>query len=170
MAHDTSAMSGTRGSSMNLRNDGLPHVAQCVATYALAIIFLVFGTAKFGAMAGEAIAPLVMNSPLVSWWHTLFGVKGTTLVVGVFEILTGLLIAARPINPRLSMIGGAMAVITFLVTLSFLFSTPDATDGKGLTMLGEFLLKDLVLLSVGFWIFAASRAEVRARATNAGKH
>ncbi len=164
MAHDTMAAGSTPGLAQTRRNDSLPHLAQWIVTYALAIIFLVFGIAKFGAMAGESIAPLVMNSPLVSWWHTLFGINGTAIVVGVFEILTGLLIAARPINSRFSMIGGAMAVVTFLVTLSFLFSTPDATDGKGLTMLGEFLLKDLVLLSVGFWIFAASRAEVRARA------
>jgi len=164
MGHDTMAAGSTPGLAQTRRNDSLPHLAQWIVTYALAIIFLVFGVAKFGAMAGESIAPLVMNSPLVSWWHTVFGINGTARVVGVFEILTGLLIAARPLSPRFSMIGGAMAVVTFLVTLSFLFSTPDATDGKGLTMLGEFLLKDLVLLSVGFWIFAASRAEVRARA------
>lgn len=93
----------------------------------------------------------------------LFGINGTARVVGVFEIVAGLLIAARPFKPRLAVVGGAMAVITFLVTLSFLFSTSDATDGKGLTMLGEFLLKDLVLLAAGLWIFAASLAEVRAR-------
>lgn len=164
MAHNTAAIAGAPGSALNLRHDRLADLAQWVATYALAIIFLVFGVAKFGAMAGEAIAPLVMNSPLVSWWHTLFGINGTARVVGVFEILTGLLIAARPISPRFSVIGGAMAVITVLVTLSFLLSTPMAIDGNGLTMLGEFLLKDVVLLAVAFWIFAASRAEVRARA------
>ena len=163
MAHDAAAIGGASRPTGRLQNDRLVNLAGWIATYALAIIFLGFGVAKFGAMAGESIAPLIMNSPLVSWWHTLFGINGTARVVGVFEILTGLLIAARPLNPRFSMIGGAMAVITFIVTLSFLFSTPDATDGKGLTMLGEFLLKDLVLLSVGFWIFALSRAEVRAR-------
>lgn len=139
------------------RGDRLADLGQWAATYALAIIFLAFGAAKFGAKAGESIAPLVMNSPFVSWWHTLFGVDGTALVVGVYEILTGLLIAARPFNPRLSMIGGAMAVMTFLVTLSFLFSTPKVD-----AMLGEFLLKDLVLLGVALWVFAASRAEARA--------
>lgn len=166
MAHDAAARSKS-GSAWNLQTDSLANLGGWAITYALAIIFLGFGAAKFGAMAGESIAPLVKNSPLVFWWHDLFGINGTARVVGVSEILTGLLIAARPISPRLSMIGGAMAVVTFLVTLSFLFSTPEARVGSApwpLTMLGEFLLKDLVLLSVAFWIFGVSRAEVRARA------
>lgn len=155
---------GVIRSALNRQHDRLADLGQWAATYALAVIFLVFGTAKFGAMAGESIAPLVMNSPLVSWWHAVFGINGTARVVGVVEIVTGLLIAARPISPRLSMIGGAMAVIVFLTTLSFLLSTPGTTDGNGFTMLGQFLLKDLVMLAVSFWIFAASRAEIRARA------
>lgn len=165
MAHYTAAIVGTTRLTRSYEHDRPADLAGWVVTYALVIIFLVFGIAKFGAMAGESIAPLVMNSPLVSWWHTLFGINGTARVVGVFEIVAGLLIAARPFSPRLSMIGGAMAVITFLVTLSFLLSTPMAVDANGLTMLGEFLLKDLVLLAAGFWIFATSRAEVRAHTT-----
>lgn len=53
-------------------------------------------------------------------------------------------------------------MITFLVTLTFLFTTPMVTAGDGpfpLAMLGQFLLKDLVLLSVAVWIFGVSRAE-----------
>lgn len=145
-------------------SDRLVQASQWFLTYALAAVFLGFGAAKFSAMAGQGIAPLVMNSPLVSWWHGVFGIDGTARMVGIVELATGLLIAARPVHPRLSMIGGAMAVSTFVVTLSFLFSTPGATEGKGLTMLGEFLIKDLVLLAAGAWIFSTSRAELRAAA------
>lgn len=74
------------------------------ATYALAFIFLIFGATKFTAMGGEGIAPLVMNSPLTVWLHRAFGIDGAARFLGAYEILTRLLIAARPINPRLSMV------------------------------------------------------------------
>ena len=143
---------------------GFAEPARWLAIYALALIFLVFGLSKFTAGAGEGLAPLVSNSPLISWWHDVFGVAGTAPAVGSYEVLTALLIAARPINPRLSMIGGAMAVILFLVTLTLLFSTPGvpASDPGPfpLSMLGQFLFKDLGLLALAFMVFAGSRDEV----------
>lgn len=166
--NDTTNMRGEPGAARSLRNDGVADFGGWAANYALAVVFLIFGATKFTAMGGEGIAPLVMNSPLASWWHALFGVDGTGQVPGAYEILTGLLIAARPINPRLSVIGGAMAVITFLVTLTFLFSTPMVAAGDTpfpLSMLGQFLLKDLVLLSVALWIFGASRVEAQLHRT-----
>lgn len=163
--NDNAALArGKPGSITNLRHDSLADLARWALTYSLAIIFLAFGASKFTAMSGEALAPLIMNSPLVSWLHSLFGIDGAARALGVFEILTGLLIAARSFSPRLSVIGGAMAIVTFVVTLSFLFSTPKIATGNPfpLSMLGEFLFKDLVLLGVAFWIFATSLAEARA--------
>ncbi len=165
MAHEMATRDDDPASALASRQDGAVDLGSWAARYALAIIFLIFGGSKFAPMAGETLAPLIMNSPLVSWLHGVFGVDGAAHALGVYEIITGALIAARPLNPRLSMIGGAMAVITFLITLSFLFSTPGVAGGNPfpLTMLGQFLLKDLVLLSVSLWIFAASRAEAKLR-------
>ena len=101
-----------------------PSAGALLVTYALALIFLWFGCLKFTQYEAAGVAPLVMNSPLVAWWHGLFGIAGTSRMLGVYEILTGLLIAARPFNPRLASIGGAMAAICFAITVSFLFSTP----------------------------------------------
>ncbi len=135
--------------------------------YALAIIFLWFGLLKFTDYEASGIAPLVMNSPVVMWLHGIFGISGTAHFLGAFEILTGLLIAARHWKPRLTMIGGAMAVLTFAITLSFLFSTPGVVqpgvDGPlALSpMPGQFLLKDLVLLCVSFWVAASAFEDTR---------
>lgn len=145
---------------------GIADIGAWATSYALAVIFLIFGATKFTAMGGEGIAPLVMNSPLTGWLHGAFGIDGAARFLGAYEILAGLLIAARPVDPRLSMIGGAMAVITFLVTLTFLFTTPMVAAGDApfpLSMLGQFLLKDLVLLSVALWVFGASRAKATLR-------
>ncbi|MFN2472440.1 MAG: YkgB family protein [Sphingomicrobium sp.] len=136
-----------------------------LVTYALALVFLWFGALKFTQYEAGGIAPLVMNSPLVGWWHALFGIAGTSRMLGVYEMLTGLLIALRPIKPRLAEIGGAMATITFLVTLTFMLSTPGvAQPGYDNPLAlspfpGQFLLKDLVLLAASVSVLLGARAE-----------
>src|SRR5712692_270615 len=66
--------------------------------------------------------------------------------------------ALRPISPKASFVGSLGAVITFLLTVSFLFSTPGAAQLKyGFPVLGDagqFLIKDLVLLGASFWTAA----------------
>jgi uncharacterized membrane protein YkgB len=137
--------------------------------YALIVVFLWFGTLKFTDYEASGIAPLVINSPLVMWLNGLFGIAGTAHFLGVFEILTGVLIASRRWQPRLAVVGGAMAVLTFLITLSFMFSTPGVVqpgfDGPLAlsAMPGQFLLKDLVLLCVSFWVAASAFEEMRFR-------
>lgn len=140
-----------------------------LVNYALALIFLWFGALKFTMYEAAGIAPLVMNSPLVAWWHGMFGIAGTARMLGVYEILTGILIALRVFNPRLAAIGGAMSTICYLITVSFLFSTPGVVQPGFDNPLalsafpGQFLLKDLVLLAVSLWILFAARAEARTR-------
>ena len=135
--------------------------------YSLVIIFLWFGALKFTDYEASGIAPLVMNSPLVMWLNGVLGIGGTAHFLGVYELLTALLIACHRWQPRLSALGGAMAFLCFLVTLSFLFTTPGVVQA-GLTMPlalspmpGQFLLKDLVLLCASFWIAASSFEEAR---------
>lgn len=146
-----------------------PSNGALLVTYALALIFVWFGCLKFTQYEAAGIAPLVMNSPLVAWWHGLFGIAGTSHMLGVYEILTGVLIATRPFLPRLAAIGGAMATICFLVTVTFLLSTPTTVQPGFDTPLalsafpGQFLLKDVVLLAVSIWILFAARAEARSR-------
>ncbi|MES2755292.1 MAG: DUF417 family protein [Pseudomonadota bacterium] len=146
-----------------------PSAGALLVTYALALIFVWFGCLKFTQYEAAGIAPLVMNSPLVVWLHGMFGIAGTSRFLGVYEILTGVLIAARPFAPRLAAIGGAMATICFLITVSFLFTTPTTVQPGfdtpfALTPFpGQFLLKDVVLLAVSLWILFAARAEARLR-------
>jgi uncharacterized membrane protein YkgB len=68
-----------------------------------------------------------------------------------------MLIELRPVWPKACAVGSAMAVVLFLGTLSFLFTTPGlvATHYDGVPVLGaqpgQFLLKDLVLTGVTLW-------------------
>ena len=73
------------------------------------------------------------------------------------EIIAALLIAVAPLWPRVSAAGSVLAVVLFVGTLSFLFTTPGvvATHAAGIPVLsaqpGQFLLKDLVLIGVSLW-------------------
>ena len=137
--------------------------------YALAVVFLWFGALKFTDYEAAAIAPLVMNSPFVSWWLAVLGIEGTSRMLGVYEILTGLLLASRVFSPRLSSIGAAMSIITFLVTLTFFFTTPTVPEPRAggfpalSAMPGQFLLKDLVLFAVSVYLLGESLSARRMR-------
>ena len=147
------------------RNVTIADAGRWATHYALVVVFLWFGALKFTDYEASGIAPLVMNSPLVMWLHATVGIAGTAYFLGCFEIATALLLAARPWKPTLAAVGGAMAVLCFLITLSFMFTTPGVVQ-PGFdnplalaAMPGQFLLKDLVLLCLSFWVVGASLQE-----------
>lgn len=136
---------------------------------AMAVIFLWFGGMKFTDYEADGIAGLVINSPLVGWWQTLFGIGGTAVMLGIFEIATGLLFAGRFLSPRFSVFGAAMSVLTFLITLSFFFTTPGVSEPRAggfpaiSAMPGQFLLKDLALLAISIYCLGESLMAVSRR-------
>jgi len=94
----------------------------------------------------------------MSWMYAVLSVQAASDVIGFIEIATALLIASRPFFPEASFVGSVGAIVTFLLTISFLFSTPGALQlGHGISILGDtgqFLIKDLVLLGASCWIAA----------------
>ncbi len=78
----------------------------------------------------------------------------------------GSLIAAKPFAPQASAAGSFGAAGMFLGTLSFLATTPESwQEGQGvpqLSMLGESLLKDSVLLGAALLTAAESLRAARA--------
>jgi reactive chlorine resistance protein C len=113
--------------------------------YGLVLILVLFGMTKFTAAEAAAIKPLVSNSPIMGWLYGVLSEQGTSALIGTIEIATAILIALRPISTRASAIGSALAVGTFLTTLSFLFSTPGALAATHPAH--GFILKDVVLLA-----------------------
>lgn len=129
-----------------------------VSRYGLVITLLLIGVLKFTAGEAQGIQPLVANSPLMFWLYRVFSLQGVSNVIGVIEIVVAVLIAVRPFSARLSFIGSIGAIITFVLTVTFLFSTPGAFQfSHGFPLLGDagqFLIKDLVLLGVSIWTAA----------------
>lgn len=131
-----------------------------VSRYGLVLTLLLIGILKFTSGEAQGIQPLVVHSPLMSWLYRIFSVQAVSNLIGGIEIAVALLIALRPISARLSLIGSVGAIITFLLTVSFLFSTPGAFQfSHGFPLLGDagqFLIKDLVLLGASVWTAAES--------------
>ena len=129
-----------------------------VSRYGLVVVLLLIGVLKFTPGEAAGIQPLVAHSPLMSWMYGLLSVQGVSNVIGAIEIAIAVLIALRPLSPKASLVGSLGAMVTFLLTVSFLFSTPGAAQlNYGFPVLGDagqFLIKDLVLLGASFWTAA----------------
>ena len=136
--------------------DALGRLGVFLLRYGLVVIFLWFGILKFTAYEAEGVAPLAMNSPLLAWALAALGTQGFAMALGVIEISVGLLIATRPFSPTLSGVGSIGGIVTFVITLTLLLSTPGVVEeGMSFPFLsvkpGQFLLKDLVLLAASVW-------------------
>ncbi len=147
----------------------LESIGAKVIRYGLVIILLWVGALKFTAYEAEGIQGLIANSPLMSWMLSVMSVQGAAMLIGVVEITLGLLIATRPFAPKVSAIGSIGAIIMFLTTLSFVFTTPGVWQpGYGFPfpspMPGQFLAKDIMLLGAAIWTAGeALRASRRRR-------
>jgi uncharacterized membrane protein YkgB len=135
-------------------------VGRYLVRYTLVVVIAWIGALKYTSYEAIAIQPLIAHSPIFSWLYSTFSVRTFAAVLGSLEIIAALLIAVRPLSPRLSVIGSAMGILLFLSTLSFLFTTPGVTAAGGFPVLsvlpGQFLLKDLVLVSASLWTLGDS--------------
>ena len=132
-----------------------------ILRWVMVVIFVAFGMQKFTPQSAHGIELYISNSPFVSWL-SIFGVRGEADLLGIVELTTAALLAAGAFNPIASAIGALMGIGTFCLTWSFFFSTPGvvkwslSTDPMAWNLTGEFLFKDIVLLSVCVVLFLAS--------------
>lgn len=118
----------------------------------LSIFLILFwiGIFKFTPTEAEAIRPLVENHPLMSWMYDLFSVKTVSGIIGTIEIITALLLLLGLKWRTSRMVGGFFVIVTFLITISFLFTTPGVWNiVDGIPVTDFFVLKDLVMLGFG---------------------
>ncbi len=136
--------------------------------YTLVIILLWVGCLKFTSYEAEGIKGLVSNSPLLSWAYKIMSVQMFSQVLGVIEIILGVLIAIKAYAPKASYYGSLGAIIMFVITLSFLLTTPGILQpGYSFPALspmpGQFIAKDLLLLSAAIFTAGDALATYMAR-------
>jgi uncharacterized membrane protein YkgB len=146
----------------------ITRLGHLVSRYGLVIVLAWIGFGKYVKMESRV---LIEHSPLMSWIYDVFTVTTVARGLGTMEIVAALLIAVRPVWPRVSAVGSGLAVVLFLGTISFLFTTPGVvgTHAAGLPVLsalpGQFLLKDLVLIGVALWTLGESLTAASVRRT-----
>lgn len=133
--------------------------------WSMVLIFVLFGYAKWFEYEAQALIPLLSHSPILSWMHVAFGVQGASYALGVAEWTIGLGLIAGAWLPRVSVLASAGSAITFLTTLTLVFSTPGAWEASagGFPAMGgatSFLIKDLILLGASLVLLKDSLRRV----------
>ncbi|KIO74882.1 membrane protein [Pedobacter lusitanus] len=124
------------------------------------IVLIWIGLLKFTPSEAKAIKPLVENSWLMSWLYKIVSVQAASIMIGIFEIVTAVLLIFSFRSAKAGKIAGLLTIIIFSSTLSFLISTPGIwklMDGVPVT--DFFIVKDLAFLAVGIAVFNESQPE-----------
>ena len=154
------------------RQNTVDVVGGLLARYGLVVVIAWYGGLKFMEYEAQGIQPLVSASPFMGWLYDIFSVSAFSALLGVFELAAAALLAVKPWWPRVSAVGSLLAIMLFVATISFMFTTPgvfDASQGgfPALSLEGGFLMKDIALLGISAWTLTdALRSAGLAREAN----
>jgi uncharacterized membrane protein YkgB len=123
----------------------------------MVIIFLFFGYQKWFQYEAQALVPYISHGPLIFWMYPVFGIRGATYFLGVAEWLFGGLLFLGFWNKKFGILGALGSCFTFIATATIIPFMPDgwAASAGGFPAMTErvaFLMKDLVLLAVSFYL------------------
>jgi uncharacterized membrane protein YkgB len=123
----------------------------------MVFIFLIFGYQKWFQYEADTLIPYISNGPLFFWMYPVFGVRGASWFLGVSEWLFGALMFLGFWNKKLGILGDLGACFSFIATVTIIPFMPDgwaASAGGFPAMTGNvpFLMKDVVLLAVSFYL------------------
>jgi len=129
--------------------------------YGLVVAIGWIAAMKVTEYEAKGIQQLIAHSPLLSWGYSVWSVHHFTMIIGAAEVIIATLIALRRWFPTASAVGSVGAVFMFLTTLSFIITTPGWEPSLGgfpalSGDVGEFLIKDLVLLGAALRTLADS--------------
>ncbi len=125
-----------------------------ISLFGTVLILLWVGLFKFTPSEAEAIQPLVSNHPLTFWMYNIMSAQVVSNCIGVFEITVAVLILLGLKYKLIAKIGAIGIITIFLMTLSYLFTTPGTfkiVDNIPIT--DFFILKDIMYLGFGFSFF-----------------
>lgn len=123
-----------------------------ISLYGIALILLWIGIFKFTPTEAAAIQVLVSSHPLMAWLYRFFDLQTVSNLIGVIEILTAIVIILLPFHKIFRYAASAGILITFTITLSFLFTSGSWKIVDSVPVTDFFILKDLVCLGFGLMI------------------
>ena len=139
----------------------------------MVLIFLFFGYQKWWEYEAQALVPYISNGPLIFWMYPVFGIRGATYFLGVSEWVFGALLFWGFWNKKAGVLGALGGIGSFVSTTTIIPFIPGAWAASAggfpaMTETAAFLMKDLVLLAVSFYLFKQDlmRVSVPARKTD----
>jgi uncharacterized membrane protein YkgB len=125
----------------------------------MVLIFLLFGYQKWFDYEAQGLKPFFENGPLISWMVPVLGLRGATYFLGVSEWVTAALLIWGFWNKKAGIVAALISIATFITTVTIIPFIPyrdgwDASAGGFPAMTGivPFLMKDVVLLAVSFYL------------------
>jgi uncharacterized membrane protein YkgB len=122
----------------------------------MVIMFLFFGYQKWWPYEAERLVPFISNGPLIFWLYPVFGHQGASWFLGVSEWTFGTLLFAGFWDKRLGALGALGSTGTFIATVTIIPFMPEGWDPAAgfpaMTGNVPFLMKDVVLLAVSFYL------------------
>lgn len=126
-----------------------------ISYFGVVTILLWIGVFKFTPFEAALIKPMMENHFAVSWLYSILSTQGVSNLIGIVEIITAVLMLAGLKFMILRRIAGVILILTLLMTLSFLATTPGVWKVvDGLLIADFFILKDVVLLGFSMMILS----------------
>ncbi|WP_302014114.1 DUF417 family protein [uncultured Akkermansia sp.] len=135
----------------------LANIGYYISLIGIVVIMLWIGFFKFTPTEAAGIRPYVENHFLLYWLYNILNVQQVSDLFGIIEIITGLLLLISLKYDKIRPVASLCLVVTFLITLSFLLTTPGLwkiVDGMPST--DFFILKDIPLLGLGLMYLVPS--------------
>ena len=130
----------------------------------MVIMFLFFGYQKWFQYEADVLIPYISNGPIF-WLYPVFGIRGATWFLGASEWTFGTLLFLGFWNKKLGILGALGSCVTFVCTATIIPFMPNgwAASAGGFPAMTEhvaFLMKDIVLFSVSFYVLRQDFARV----------
>ena len=125
-----------------------------VVRASMVIMFLFFGYQKWFPYEFERLVPFISNGPLIWWLYPVFGHAGASYFLGASEWTFGTLLLLGFWDKRLGALGSTGTFIATVTIIPFMPEGWDVAAGGFPAMTGNvpFLMKDVVLLAVSFYL------------------
>ncbi len=123
----------------------------------MVIMYLFFGYQKWFNYEAQALIPFISNGPLIFWLYPAFGIRGATYFLGCSEWIICALLFLGFWDKRAGILGALGSIGTFVATVTIIPFIPDAWAASAggfpaMALNGAFLMKDVVLLAVSFYL------------------
>ncbi|WP_431211057.1 DUF417 family protein [Puia sp. P3] len=146
------------------------NMAFYIISIGMIVMLLWAGAYKMTGPGAEGIVPLVTNSPLIFWHFKVFGTYLGSDLIGITEVLSGILILSGMFRPRAGIFGAAIGVVIFFVTSCMIITTPGTitlVHGIGyMSFLGLFLFKDIISLGACLYLMGYFNQKIADRGMN----